>query len=94
MTTDPNDLNMPFHKIQPVTLDEHALLSGGVHVLAVNVPMPDGGKHPAVMFRFAKPDGTGYHPPILLAPDRQADLRALPALVEQAVDYAIRGAAS
>lgn len=88
-----HDLNLPFQGIDPVWVEEPMLLSGGVLVLAVNVPKPDGSRHPGILFRFAKPDGSGFHePPTLFAPDRPADLRALPAQVEQAVEHAIRSA--
>ncbi len=90
-----NDLNLPFEPSDPFEVQEPLIFSGGVVVCAMYLTLGDPGvpagqvKHPAVMFRFAKHDGTGFHPPIVLACDRVNDLRALPALVEEAVKHAI-----
>lgn len=95
--TDSNghDLNLPYlPNPDPYVVEEEMQLSGGVVVLGAFLPLPQAKKHPGVMFRFAKPDGSGFYLPVLLAPDRQADLRALPALVEQAVTNAIAHATS
>ncbi len=82
----PWDLNKPFQPVDPVMIEGHMHLSGGAQVSAVAIPLDNSDrKHPGVMFRFAKPDGSGFYPPIVYTPDRVADLRALPALVEQAV---------
>lgn len=81
-----HDLNLPFEPGAPTGIpDAQLLLSGGVVVAAVALD----DKLPGVLFRFAKHDGTGFHPPILLACDTLANLVALPALVEQAVTHAV-----
>ena len=87
-TPNGNDLNLPFEPTDPFQINEPLTFSGGVVVAAMFLEI-NGHKHPAVMFRFARHDGTGFHPPMVLACDSVADLRALPALVEQAVTHAI-----
>lgn len=81
-----DDLNFPFEPSPPTPiLDQDLLLSGGVVVAAVAL----NDTLPGLLFRFAKHDGSGFHPPILVACDNVADLAALPALVEQAVTHAM-----
>ena len=89
-------LNMPFEPVggDPFPLpDPDPLLSGGVVVGSLLLTLA-GGRHPGILFRFAKADGTGFHPPVVLTCDRPGDLEALPDLVRQAVDCAITGARS
>lgn len=91
------DLNLPF---EPTPGDPGSneldltdpLLSGGVVVMAAMIPTEDGGNLPGLVFRFAKPDGTGFHPPMLLACDEPDNLRALIPLVRDAVNGAISAA--
>ena len=81
-----DDLNLPFEPSPPTPiLDRDLRLSGGVVVAAVAL----NDTLPGLLFRFAKHDGSGFHPPILVACDNVADLAALPALVEQAVTHAM-----
>lgn len=82
-----HDMNMPFEPSPRTEIPDaqQLLLSGGVVVAAVALD----DNLPGVLFRFAKHDGTGFHPPILMACDTLADLVALPALVEQAVTHAV-----
>ena len=89
MSTDPNDLNLPFAEQSTTPIDlSDAQLSGGVVVMGAVVPA--GGRMlPCVVFRFARPDGSGFWPPIVLACDRVADLEQLPKLAGDAVRAAV-----
>jgi hypothetical protein len=98
-------LNLPFEPVPGggfgLPPDPETLFSGGVSVGAlvlgdqVNASgVPQGNLIPAVLFRFAKVDGSGFHPPVILGCDRLEDLAALPELVRQAVDAALAAAAS
>lgn len=79
-----SDLNFPFEACEPAELpDEDVLPTGGVIILSAIV-----GGQPALMFRFAKPDGSGFYPPVLLISDRE-QLEGLPALVQAAADRAL-----
>lgn len=81
-------MNMPYESTgDPIPMTE-VHVSGGVTVGGVLIPVP-GGTHPGVLFRFARPDGSGFMPPVLLAPDDRAALPALPALVEAAVTHVL-----
>lgn len=82
------DLDLPFEEDNTGTqLDlSDALVSGAVVVMAVVTNIG-----PALVFRFHKPDGTGFYPPILLAAP-PSSLRNLPGLVYQATATAIRRA--
>lgn len=83
------DLNLPFEPVPRAELPpESVMLSGGVVVLSLVVE-----DRPAIGFRFAKPDGTGFYPMVVLCPDEVAALRALPGLVEQAATHALTGGA-
>lgn len=97
------DLGLPFEPIPGggfgLPPDPETLLSGGVSVGALVLGtdpnaagVPQGERLPAVLFRFARPDGSGFHPPVILACDRLEDLAALPDLVRAAVDAAIAAA--
>lgn len=92
------ELNLPFESDpgaaggDPFHMDVEVLLSGGVVVQAVTVPTTAGGVLPALVFRFAKADGSGLLPPVLLACDDRADLMALVPLVRSAVAAALEAA--
>lgn len=73
-------------------MDVEALLCGGVVVQAATVPTEAGQLVPVVIFRFAKGDGSGLLPPIVLACDDRADLLALVPLVRSAVAAAVTAA--
>lgn len=88
---EPGDLNLPFEPSEPSPLTGHVHWSGGVVVASLLLDA-DRGKHPAVMLRFAKADGTGFYPPMILACDDPARLQALPGLLEQAIQHAIASA--
>lgn len=76
----------------PPDLIAASTLSGGVTVMAATAPIEGGGLFPLLVFRFAKADGSGYLPPIILGCDDVAQLKALVPLVETAVDGAIKAA--
>lgn len=85
------DLNLPFEAASPgTTLDlSDALLSGGVVVMSVAIPTLDGqGRLPGIALRFAKADGMGFHPPILLACDNPDELDAVAPLIAEAIEKA------
>lgn len=85
---------MPFGPVggDPFPLpDVDPLLSGGVTVGALRLDA-GGASHPGILFRFAKADGTGFHPAVILACDSVSDLAALPDLVRQAVEFAMASA--
>lgn len=98
------NLGLPFEPIpgggHGLPPDPETMLSGGVTVGALVLGtqtnaagVPEGGDRlPAVLFRFARADGSGFHPPVILACDHLEDLAALPDLVRQAVDAAINAA--
>ncbi len=80
------DLNVPFEEQDTTPLDlSDAQLSGGVVVMGAFLPAPDGGTLPCLVFRYARPDGSGFWPPIGLAGDNVAHLTALPGRVTDAV---------
>lgn len=75
-------------------LDDHVHFTGEVVVMAATIPVPPamaGGKEgqhwPALVFRFAAPDGSGYYPAtcLVLEDDRMAKLRPL---VMQSIHHA------
>lgn len=64
------DMDLPFARQTPTVIDlDDAALSGGLVIMAAAVPVPERGKLPALLYRFAKPDGSGFYPPILLVVD-------------------------
>ena len=84
-------VDLPFERQQPTDLVDEFLLSGGVVCAAATVPVPEIGIRPALMFRFAKADGTGFHHPILLL--LEADqAESLVRLVRDSVDAACEAA--
>lgn len=83
-----NDLNLPFAAQAPVEHTEAMEISGGCVLLSAVLPTADGGKQPALIFRFARPTGSGFYPPMLLVLE-PTQMRGFPALVEQAVTRAL-----
>lgn len=60
-------LDLPYRGQDMTTLPtEGFLLAGGVVVAGAVAPVPELGPRPALLFRFAKPDGSGFHAPMLL----------------------------
>lgn len=87
------DMRMPYEdNPEPVELTEQSILVGGVVVLSLVVPDQLGGKHPALGFRFAAGDGSGFLPMLVLVASDD-DLLALPDLVRKAVQGERRAAA-
>lgn len=86
-----DSLDLPFETQAPTPLaDQDVRWSGGVVVMAATVPVPGSGVKPALVFRFAAPDGT-FHPPVVLVAD-PGQLGKLTSLVAEAVDAATAGA--
>jgi hypothetical protein len=80
------DLDMPFEPGDRFELDlEHAFVAGGVVVMAAAIPTPDGDQIPALVFRFANVDGTGFDRPTVLALHDPSMARALPKLITNAI---------
>lgn len=59
-------LNLPFEEQEPTWVTDEYAVSGGVVVAGAVVPVPGAGNKPALLFRFAKVDGSGFWPPLLL----------------------------
>lgn len=68
----------------PVDLNE-AQVSGGVIVMASVIPVNESTFLPSLIFRFAKVDGSGFWPPIVLAVENATELRELRPLINAAV---------
>lgn len=62
-----NSMDMPFARQTPteVVLEDPAM-AGGLVIVAAAVPVPERGKLPALVYRFAKPDGSGFYRPFVL----------------------------
>lgn len=58
--------------------------------MAATVPI-DGQKTPALVFRFANPDGSGFYNPMVLVCHAD-ELRDLKPLITKAVDRALEAA--
>lgn len=79
-------MDLPFERQAraEVPLDA-AMVSGGVVIAAALLPVPDGGPDmPALVFRFAMADGSGFYPPTVLTAELH-QLEALVPLITQAV---------
>lgn len=86
------DLNLPFEAQDPTPFpDPEVIIAGGVVVMAAVTQISPTERMPGVVFRFAKPDGSGFYTPVLLASE-SADLSELPNLIAQAVATAVEGA--
>lgn len=75
-----NSLDLPYEDNPgPVPMpDQHVHFSGGVVVMPSTVDVPEVGKKPALVFRFAMPEGGFYTAICLVADDEQmAKLRPL-----------------
>lgn len=84
-------LDMPFEEHDPIEMDVEAQLSGGLVIQAATTPMPGVGMLPTLVFRFARPDGSGFYPPIALITndDQLAKLRPV---IQEAIATARRAA--
>jgi hypothetical protein len=87
-------LDLPFEK-QPLTAVDldHAHMSGGLVVIAAMIPVPDMGPKPALVYRFATPEGEFYPPMVLVVDeDQMTKLAQLTASATAAAISASRGA--
>lgn len=74
-----HSIDLPYEPTDPVPWMGDALNpTGGVVVLASVAEVGDE-KWPAIIFRFTKPDGSGFYPPFILActDDHLAKLRPI-----------------
>lgn len=72
-----NDLDLPFEPQKRTNLDiSDGHIASGAVVMAGTIDVPDHGRMPAVLYRFANPDGSGFYPPIALVaePDQLLNL--------------------
>lgn len=71
MTDLGNSMDLPFEEgPRGVEMDlDRAIVSGGVVVIAATLPVPGMGTKPAIVFRFANPDGSGFYDPMVLVCD-------------------------
>lgn len=91
MSLGSGDMNLPYEPTPPgteVPLDD-AQLAGGMVVMAACVPVDGMGPQPALVYRFANPDGSGFYPPVVLVVSDE-EMRAAARLTEAAVNGAIR----
>ena len=85
------DLNLPFEPCDEVPFtDLNYLVSSGVVILDSVVDVGDTPM-PALVFRFAKPDGSGFHMTTMLVADAP-DLLRLPELLHQSIDASVKAA--
>lgn len=87
-------IDLPFEPTPeptPMHDTDASLLSGGVVVMAATATDPAGHAQPVLVFRFTRPDGTGFWDPMILTmpPERMHDLKTL---ITQAVDAAVAAA--
>lgn len=88
-----NGLEMPFEAGgEGPMLDAHVHYSGGVVVAAAVVDVPEAGKKPALVFRFANPATGEFYTPICLVTDDDQMAKLRP-LINEAIATARRGAA-
>lgn len=88
-----HNLDLPFMPQEPTPglQGEHVHMSGGLVVMAAVVDVPQVGKKPALVFRFAIPDGSGFYPPVCLVADDDQIAKLRP-LINEAIAAARRGA--
>ena len=88
-----NDLDLPFERSPKHELDlSDAEFAGGLVIAAAAVDVDGQGKMPALVYRFAMPDGSGFYNPRVLVVDED-QLTKLAQLTASATAAAI-GAAS
>ena len=90
MTDLGNSMDLPFEPSSGILHDEHVHYSGGLVVMAATIDVPEVGLKPAVVFRFATPEG-GFYPPVVLVAD-DAQLAKLRPLIHQAIAAARKAA--
>ena len=87
-----DDMDLPPEPTSGELHDEHVHWSGGVVVMAAHVDVPDVGRKPAIVFRFATPTG-GFYPPVALVQDDDQMAKLRPLIVE-AIQMARRAAST
>jgi len=66
------EFDLPFEDQPPYEMAlVGAKFSGGVVISAGTIPARDGAVLPALIYRFAKADGSGFYPPIVFAHDEE-----------------------
>lgn len=83
-------LDLPYESQAETPLTDHFLVSGGVVTMAATVDV-GGTAQPAVVFRFAAADGSGFAPPVMLCVTDQ-QLHELGVQVTKACRDAVRAA--
>lgn len=86
-----DSINLPFEPSTGSADLADGTFAAGVVVIAGVLPAPGLEPLPVLVFRFTKPDGTGFYPPIALVID-DADMGRLPELVTAAAEGAIAAA--
>lgn len=82
MTDLGNSMDLPFEEGGAGDLaDDHVHYSGGLVVMAATIDVPDLGVKPALVFRFATPEG-GFYPPVCLVADDDQLAKLRPLIVE------------
>jgi hypothetical protein len=85
-------MDLPFARQTPTEINlNDAALAGGLVIMAAALPVPEQGKLPALVYRFAKPNGSGFYPPIVLVVDEDQMLKTAQ-LTASAVAAAIQAA--
>jgi hypothetical protein len=85
-------MDLPLEPTTGELMDDHVHWSGGVFVMASVVDVPEIGPKPALVFRFATPEG-GFYPAIVLVADDDQLAKLRPLIVE-AIQMARREAAT
>lgn len=88
-----NEFDLPFlrHAVADEVELSQAATAGGVVIMAATLPVPEQGLTPALVYRFALPDGTGFYPPIVLVLDED-QMTKTAQLTASAVAAAIQAA--
>jgi hypothetical protein len=92
-----SDLDLPFEEKPPGQIVEigdllgDGVLAGGVTITAAMLPVDGHGIMPALIYRFANPDGSGFYPAtaLIMSDEQMAGLKLLTA---QAANAAVRAA--
>lgn len=85
-----HSMDLPLEPSSGELQDAHVHYSGGVVVMPSVVDVPDVGKKPALVFRFATPEGE-FYPAIVLVQDDDQMAKLRP-LINESIAMARRGA--
>lgn len=83
-------MDLPFEEQDQTMLTDQFAVSGGAVVMA-SVLEVDGRPEPALVFRFARADGNGFWPPVLLCVD-DGQTHEFGVMVTKAAQTAVRAA--